>query len=146
MCVCVCVRACVRACACVCVLLYCMFTVCLLYIFTSLIQRSHQVTPVSIIMLVYLLQVCVSVYMYMCFFYTRHHSLLIVSCVCILGRRPLITKSINQSINQSITYYYEYMTIVIHVNRIMNFPIFFFNAFLEFQYELIDPEAYKLRH
>ena len=49
-------------------------------------------------MLVYLLYFCVSVYMYM-FLCTRHHSLLIVSCVCILGRTPLITKSINQSIN-----------------------------------------------
>jgi len=67
-----------------------MFTV---YI-TCPIQRSHKATKVSIIMLVYLLYFCVSVSMYM-FFWTRHQSLLIVSCICILGRRPLITK-INQ--------------------------------------------------
>ena len=73
-----------------------MFTV---YI-TSLIQRSHSATIVSIIMLVYLLYFCVSVYMFMYVFCTRHHSLLIVSCVCILGRRPLLTKSINQSIKR----------------------------------------------
>jgi len=61
-----------------------MLTVCLLNVFTSLIEI------VSKIVLVYLLYFCVSVYMYM--FCTRHHSLLIVSCVCIMDRRPLITK------------------------------------------------------
>ena len=80
---------------------YCRFTVCLLYISTSIIQRSHQATIVPILMLLYLLYFCVSVYMYM-FLCTRHHSLLIVSCVCILGGRTLITKSINQSINNNL--------------------------------------------
>ena len=72
-----------------------MFTV---YI-TSLIQRSHSATIVSIIMLVYLLYFCVSVYMYM-FFCTRHHSLLIVSCVRIMGQRSLILPNKSIKSNQ----------------------------------------------
>ena len=55
----------------------CCFTVCLLYIFTSLIQRSDSATIVSIIMLVYLLYLCVSVCMYMFLYKTS----LFVNCI-----------------------------------------------------------------
>jgi len=60
---------------------------------TSLIQRSHSATLVSIIMLVYLLYFCVSVYMYM--FFVQD----IVNCIMCMYSGP---ESADYQINQSI--------------------------------------------
>ena len=71
---------------------YCMFTV---YI-TSLIQRSHSATIVSIIMLVYLLYFCVSVYMFM-YVFVQDITLCQLYHVYVFwaGGRLLPNKSIN---------------------------------------------------
>jgi len=71
----------------------CCFTVCVTVYITSLIQRSHSATIVSIIILVYLLYLCVSVCMYM--FFVQDITLCLLYHVYVLwvGGRLLPNKS-----------------------------------------------------